>query len=317
MKIERLARLDLNLLTCLQVLLEEQNVSRAAIRLHLTQSAISKSLTRLRELFDDPLFVRSRYGMVPTPRAEALQPMLGLLLQQLGQQIEPLQFEPSSSQRHFTIACVDNAHALFPPYYFSALTTEAPHLTFSFPFWGEKSAQELEEGVIDIAIGLTEPLERSRRKLSDLPKGIEHLSLTEDHQVVILRKDHPALKEPWNLEAYLELGHVQATSEGKDLWMLDLELEQLNKARKMTVKAPSFMSALSICCNSDLAFTANSLFGYMAVAHYPVAVLPLPFKLPPVSYLLLWHQRFNKDPGHRWLREYIYRQVRTKLPFNS
>ncbi len=314
MRLEQLARLDLNLLTCLQVLLEEQSVSRSAIRLHLTQSAISKSLARLREMFDDPLFVRSRHGLVPTPRAEILQQHLGPLLMQLGQQIEPPVFNPQRSERHFNIACIDNAHALFLPYYFASLLEAAPGLSFDFPFWDAQSAEQLELGQLDLAIGRREQMAQSKRKLTDLPKGTEHLPLTDDHQVVILRQGHPALARPWSLSAYLEVGHVQAINEGKELWMLDLELEQQRRTRRKVARVPSFHAALSICCNSDLAFTANSLFGYLALQHYPVQLLPLPLKLPPVSYLLLWHQRFNEDPGHRWLRNFIYRQISANLP---
>ncbi len=113
MSFEKLARIDLNLLVCLHVLLEECSVTHAARRLNLSQSAVSKSLTRLREQFDDPLFTRTAHGMAPTPRAQALLPLLDHLLREVEQLTAPAEFVPETSERHFKMALVESATRFF------------------------------------------------------------------------------------------------------------------------------------------------------------------------------------------------------------
>ncbi|WP_237716155.1 LysR family transcriptional regulator [Moritella dasanensis] len=122
MSFDKLARLDLNLLVCLHILLEECSVTHAADRLHLSQSAVSKSLNRLREQFDDPLFIRTAYGIQPTEYALDLAPQLETLLFNIEQLTAPKKFVPTTSQRHFKMAVVENVYPLFLPQFLTAIS---------------------------------------------------------------------------------------------------------------------------------------------------------------------------------------------------
>ena len=131
MNIEKLARLDLNLLVCLRVLIEELNVTRAAHRLCLSQSAVSKNLAKLRTQFDDPLFVRHAHGLKPTPKALFLKPKLEVLIHQLEQLTQPEQFSPSSSDYRYQIAAVESVYPLILPHFLPEIFKRAPRVTIS------------------------------------------------------------------------------------------------------------------------------------------------------------------------------------------
>ena len=135
MQIEKLARIDLNLLVCLKVLIEELSVTRAAARLCLSQSAVSKSLAKLREQFDDPLFVRTSYGLNATPKALFLKPKLDVLVNQLELLTQPAHFSPQSSEYRFQIAAVESVYPLIMPYFLPTIFRHGPHLSISTHAW--------------------------------------------------------------------------------------------------------------------------------------------------------------------------------------
>lgn len=311
MKLDKLSRYDLNLLINLQVLLEEQSVSKAAKRLHVSQSAMSKTLARLRDLFDDPLFIRSAHGLRPTPRAENLQPQLASALQDIQQLIQPPKFDPATTQRDFKIVTLDSAYQLFLPSFFAPLMQAAPNMLLTFEDWSEHSLQGLAQGQVDLGITARENATDSRHQQDPLPHGVKFEHLLEDNFVCLVRKGHPILsKASWQISDYLALPHVQASCEGHDRWALDITLAKQNKSRRIVVQVPEFHAALEIARQSDLVFTCPQIFARHAVQNYPLTLLPLPIALDTVTYLLAWHQRYECDPGHKWLREMLYRHIR-------
>ncbi|MBU2711322.1 LysR family transcriptional regulator [Zooshikella harenae] len=314
MKLDKLSRYDLNLLINLQVLLEEQSVSKAAKRLHVTQSAMSKTLARLRDLFEDPLFIRSAHGLRPTPRAESLHTQLASALQDIQQLIQPPKFDPATTQRDFTIVTVDSAYQLFLPSFFAPLLKAAPNMVLTFEDWSEESLQSIAQGRIDLGITARENAIDSRHQLDPIPPGVKFQHLLEDHEdhfVCLVRKDHPILSKPsWQIADYLSLSHVQASCEGHDRWALDITLAKQNKSRRIVVQVPEFHAALEITRNSDLIFTCPHIFARHAVQNYPLAMLPLPITIDTITYLMTWHQRYESDPGHKWLRETLYQHIR-------
>lgn len=313
MKLENLARIDLNLLVILQILLEEKSVTRAANRLHLSQSALSKSLNRLRETLGDPLFLRTAHGLKPTAHAVQLGKMLPQSLQSLYQLTLPPSFEPASSTRQFSFAMVESAYETLIPYFIGPLLTKAPNLKLDSYVWTENSTLAIQQGQIDFGISGRDLHPLSAFQVDRLPDGIAHQTLFTDEQVCLVRKDHPLLNAiaagHWDREIYLEMAHVQVRCEGNDWWALDYHLADLGHHRRISTTVPDFYGAASICAHSDLIFTLPASFAKHAQKLYPLAELPLPFDFMPLAYVLLWHQRNDDDPGHQWVKNIICQSV--------
>lgn len=313
MNLDNLARIDLNLLVILKVLLEEQSVTRAASRLHISQSALSKSLNRLRETLDDPLFQRTAHGLKPTAHALNIGQKLPNILQDLYQLTQPPTFTPASSNRQFSFAMVESAYETLIPYFIGPLLSTAPNLKLDSYVWTEKSMHDLQQGQIDFGISGRDLHPLSDSQTDRLPDGISCQTLFTDRQVCLVRQDHPlmtALTSPqWDLSLYLDMSHVQVRCEGSDWWALDYFLADLGHRRKISTTVPDFYGAASICAHSDLIFTLPSSFALHACKLYPLRLLPLPFEFIPMAYVLLWHQRNDEDQGHKWMRDTICQSV--------
>ncbi len=313
MNFDSLAKLDLNLLLILQILLEEESVTRAANRLHLSQSALSKSLNRLREMLDDPLFSRSAHGLKPTSHALQLKAQLPVLLQGLYQLTLPPSFAPATSLRHFSFAIIESAYETLFPSYTSPLLNQAPNITLDIYGWTEKSMQDLQQGQIDFAITARDLHPISDYRLNNLPEGIVQRHLFTDQLICLVRKNHPLLATlengTWNLDTYLQMSHLQVRCEGKEWWALDYHLAESGQHRRISCTLPDFYGAASVCANSDLIFTLPSQFAPHAQKLHSLAQLPLPIAFTPIVYLLLWHKRNNNEPGHQWIRDTICENV--------
>jgi DNA-binding transcriptional LysR family regulator len=311
--LDNLAKLDLNLLVILQVLLEEQSVTRAAGRLHLSQSALSKSLNRLRDALGDPLFQRSAHGLKPTAHALLLGQTLPSVLQALHQLTQPPTFVPADSQRHFSFAMVESAYETLIPDFIGPMLREAPNLKLDTYVWTERSMQDLLLGQIDFGIAGRDLHPLAGFQVSQVPEGIAHLPLFPDQQVCLVRSGHPVLQAAgrgeWDLAAYLALSHVQVRCEGKDWWALDYHLAELGFGRRLSTTVPDFYGGASVCAHSDLIFTLPSSFARHACKFYPLIELPLPLDFMPMAYVLLWNRRNEEDMGHKWVRDIICRSV--------
>ncbi|WP_076538158.1 LysR family transcriptional regulator [Shewanella sp. UCD-KL21] len=309
MNIDNLAKIDLNLLVILQVLLEEQSVTRAANRLHLSQSALSKSLNRLRVTLDDPLFQRTAHGLKPTAHAVNLAQQLPQLLQSLHQIVQPPSFIAATSHQHFSFAMVESAYETLLPYFIGTILREAPNVKLDSYVWTEKSMQDLQLGQIDFGIAGRDTHPQADFKIEQLPDGIKYRTLFKDKQVCLIRQDHPLMAQikagQWNRELYLQMAHVQVRCEGNDWWALDYHLAEQNLHRRISSTVPDFYGAASICAHSDLIFTLPSSFARHAALLYPLVEIPLPFEFMPMAYVLLWHERNSQAPGHLWLRNVI------------
>jgi DNA-binding transcriptional LysR family regulator len=313
MNLSNLAKIDLNLLVTLQILLEEESATRAASRLHLSPSALSKSLNRLRDTLGDPLFLRTAHGLKPTAHALQLKLQLPDILQSLYQVTLPPSFNPASSQRQFSFAMVESAYETLLPFYIGPLLNQAPQINLDTYGWNEKSMQGLLQGQIDFGITARDLHPTSDYRLNNLPYGISQTTLFTDQQICLVRKNHPILSTvkngDWNIEAYLNMSHVQVRCEGNDWWALDYHLAESNQHRRIRSTLPDFYGAASVCAHSDLIFTLPSNFVTHAQKLYPLVKIPLPMDFSPIAYVLLWHQRNNEEPGHRWVRETICASV--------
>ncbi len=305
MNIEKLSRLDLNLLVCLKVLFEELNVTRAAHRLCLSQSAVSKSLAKLRHQFDDPLFTRTSHGLKPTARANGIKPKLDSLIKQLEEISQPSVFEPEVTERRFHIALVESGYPLILPHFLPAIFHQAPNISFSTHHWGDATFNRLQKGELDIGI-TGKDLDIGDAVLTLLPpRGICELELYRDEQVCIVRKGHPILDGDWHLDAYLSLRHVQVRCDGSDRWLLDYRLADMGYERDISITVPDFNNAANLCTYTDFVFTAPSHFAHLMANHFDLEVLPLPLEFPQMAYTLFWHKDKQDDPAMQWLIENI------------
>lgn len=318
--LDKLARIDLNLLVILQVLIEEQSVTRAASRLNLSQSALSKSLNRLRDTLEDPLFQRTSHGLKPTAHALALAKILPSVLQDLYQITQPPTFTPETSHRKFSFSMVESAYETLIPSFIGSLLNQAPDIQLDSYLWTGQSFNDLQQGQIDFGIAGRDLHPQSEFSVGKLPEGIEHQTLFKDQQVCLVRNGHPVLKAvedtDWTLDHYLALSHVQVRCEGKEWWALDYFLADLGYHRKINATVPDFYGAASVCAHTDLIFTLPSSFASHALKLYPLTQLPLPFEFMPMAYVLLWHERNNQDKGHQWIRETICQSIQQAgLPY--
>ncbi|PTO67001.1 LysR substrate-binding domain-containing protein [Vibrio splendidus] len=305
MNIEKLSRLDLNLLVCLQVLMEELSVTRTAHRLCLSQSAVSKSLAKLREQFNDPLFTRSAHGLRPTPKAVFLKPRLETLINQLDVLTQPETFIPNNSDHSFHIAAVESVYPLILPHFLPAIFRQAPKVNINTHAWTEQTFKKLQLGELDI--GLTgKDIDINDARLTMLPPDdISEQEIYRDAQMCVLRRNHPALSGKWDLGTYLAQRHVQVRCDGNDRWLLDYKLADLGHQRDIAISVPDFNSAASLCTYTDFVFTAPSHFTYLVAKQLDLVVVPLPMEFPPMAYTLFWHRDRENDPALTWLRDII------------
>lgn len=225
--------LDLNLLLCLQLLMQERSVTKAAKRMNVTPSAVSKSLAKLRAWFDDPLFVNSPLGLSPTPLmvsmeqnlAEWMQ-MSNLLLDKPHHQTpRGLKFELAAESPLMMIMLNALSKRIYQRY---------PQATIKLRNWDYDSLDAITRGEVDIGFSGRESHPRSRELLSSLPLAIDYEVLFSDVPCVWLRKDHPALHEAWNLDTFLRYPHISICWEQSDTWALDNVLQELGRATVST-----------------------------------------------------------------------------------
>lgn len=305
MNLEKLSRVDLNLLLCMSVLLEECNVTRAASRLCLTQSAVSKSLSKLRELFDDPLFTRHAHGLSPTARALQLKPKLDVLMAHMQAITAPPEFSPTSSEYRFHIAAVESVYPLIMPHFLPAIFSQGPNLSISTHAWNEATFEQMQKGELDLGItGKDIDIRDAQRTLLP-PEDIQELEVYRDNQMCLVRTDHPVLTKPWDLETYLSMRHVQVRCDGSDRWLLDYKLADMGKERDIAITVPDFNNAAALCSYTDFVFTAPRHFVHLVAEQMGLRVLPLPLKFPPMAYTLFWHKDRDRDPALNWLIDII------------
>jgi len=295
----KLSAIDMNLLVVLEALLNERHVTRAAARVGLSQSATSHALGRLRELYGDPLLVRSGAQMALTPRAVALLPGLTRNLAELraGIRAEPA-FDPLTAQRVFRLGAVDYAQAAVLPRLLPFLERHAPSIDLDIvnapnPF------ELLEEGQIDLAFVVADKI----------PSSLQSRALFSDNFVCIVRDKHPSVKSKLSLSQYLALRHVVVAPGGSPGSIVDTELEKRGKRRRVALRVPTFLIAPLIVSKSDFINTLPERLAGRLVHLHPVRLLPAPLALPGYTLSLAWHARLANDPAHAWLRDVVARSV--------
>jgi len=302
MDTRRLSRMDLNLLVAFQVLLEEQNVSKAAERLFITQSAMSKTLSRLRELFDDHLFTRSAHGMVPTPRAIELHSELEDLLLKMDTLIGAGEIDPENFKGRFHISAIDQFTLPMIPSLMNVLQEEAPELGVQVSQEVENQFKDMAEGRVDLAIG-------GRRQQYDDDFIAERLCQTRP--VFLLRAMHPLkqLETPtWrDVMQYPEVAvKVPSTEYLRGSWVPPSFVRYFNLSTVL-LETPDYLTALQTLANTDfLMFTPRMSLPFIK-ATGAISSMPLPGKegTSNVDIMMVYHKRTANSPLHCWVRDHI------------
>ncbi|RAR56684.1 LysR family transcriptional regulator [Paraburkholderia unamae] len=287
--------LDLNLLRALDALLDERNVTRAAQRLSLTQPAVSAMLTRLRESFDDPLFVRSQRGIVPTERALQLAAPLKQVLSDIEQMLQAPAFEPREAELTLTIASTDYALRAVVVPFLARLRQEAPGIrAVIVPVQHERLQAQLESGDVDMALITPETT----------PADLHARRLFDERYVCVMRADHPAAARRLTLERFCALDHALVSYAGGSLsGVTDEALARIGRARRVTVSVNSFLVLPDILLTSDLIAVVPSR---LAQGVQGLAVVEPPLEVPGFTKTLAWHERTHRTPGQRWVRALLF-----------
>lgn len=288
--------INLNLLPALEALLVEGSVSAAARRVHVSQSAMSHSLSRLRELFGDPLLAPLGRGLTPTQRAIQLRSALPAALEQLRLALAlPEPFDPRTSTRVFRIATVDYFELTTLPDVLTYLGKHAPSVRLEIDRFTPASVPSLVHGDVDLAlIGAMQPI---------APSGLRRAAVYRDPFAVIARKGHPAIKRRLDLATYVALGHVLVSVEGRRDGAVDRALARHGATRRVTLRVPHFMSAPLAVRTSDLICTIASSVAQSARELFGLRVLEPPIELPAAQVVALWSQRHDGDAAQRWFRD--------------
>jgi len=279
-------------------MLKHQNVTKAAEAIKLSQPAMSAAISRLRTLFDDPLFVRTGAGMAPTPKAQALSPSIRMVVQTIQTDIlQPKSFDPSRSDRTFTLVTPDIAEVNFLPRLLSTLAEKSPHIslkTLAMP--REAAAKSLEAGSAEMAIGYFPDLHKA---------GFFQQKLISSSHVCLIRKKHPDVGEKLTLSQFANASHAVVKPDGRE-HVFEQFLQSKNIKRRVVVELSHFMSLLPIIETSNLIATVPKDLADFFVQHGEVRYVPTPMKSPIIDVHLFWHQRFHKDSAHIWLRQVIH-----------
>lgn len=300
----QLSDLDLNLLVALHALLDTANVTQAAQRIGISQSAMSHTLRRLREMFGDPLLVRGRNGMVLTPRAEEIQKPLFTSLVELQRIIRRSQtFDPAVSTREFVIAATDFLQLLFLPQLTFVISREAPGLQLRIRTIPVRQYPAiLESGEVDLLIGST--------LLPEAP-GIMRREVGRERMVCVTRRGHPRIGDELSLELYTSLSHILISpAGGSGPGLVDMELAKLGKQRRVAVYLASFLIAPWVVASSDYILTAPQRVVEAYREMLNLQIHELPIELAPLPITVLWHEKSHLDPAKQWMREAIARAFR-------
>ena len=283
---------DLNLLVALDVLLAEGSVARAARRLRLSSSAMSRALARLRRTTGDPLLVRAGRGLVPSPRAIELRDRVGQLVQDSEAALRPVEkLDLTKLVRTFTLRTSDGFVENFGPRLIARLAREAPGVRLRFVPKPDKDSASLRDGSIDLETGVvgkaTGPEVRTQ-------------ALFRDRFIGAVRKGHPLSKGKVTASRYARGRHVLTSRRGLDRGPIDDALKRLGCERNIATIVGGFASALALARGSDL--IASVPERHTENLRAGMHSFPLPVSTPDVTISMLWHPRLEADPAHRWLR---------------
>ena len=300
-------RIDLNLLVYLDALLRERNVTQAANQLNLSQPAMSNGLRRLREVFGDPLLVRTSEGMTPTERALELAPVVREVLSAVDRAVQPrTDFEPAEAHRVFRIMASDYAESTLFPAVLGKLRNLAPGLTLDIMTPSDVSFLDVERGKVDMVIN----------RFDSMPQSFHQIHLWNDSFTCLLSPDNPVLDD-FTLDNYLEANHVWVSKTGmgvgvgvnpddvQRLGWVDAALNKLGKKRQIRVFTRHYQAAMTLAEQTDLIVTLPTRAAQLKRNDPRVVLRDPPLAIPPLELKMAWSPLLQHNPANKWLRKLI------------
>ncbi|MEU5064997.1 LysR family transcriptional regulator [Streptomyces virginiae] len=287
-------QLDLNLLTALDALLEEGSVAGAAARLHVTAPAMSRSLGRIRHTTGDQILVRTGRTMTPTPYAIAVRAQVHELLHQVQGVLAPSrELDLATLERTFTLRWHDSLVALSGPALLASVREQAPGVRLRFVAESSVDTPELRRGEVDLEANANRPA----------APDIRAENVGETRLVIVVRREHPlTLDGALTAPRYAAAEHVTVSRRGNLANALDDALARVGLSRRVVATAPTEAAAFAFARDSDLVISVPEATTRSLAAGLGLVVLPLPLELPSAPVYLSWHQRYDTDTAHAWLR---------------
>lgn len=284
---------DLNLLTVFDAVMTELNVTRASVRLNMTQPAVSNALKRLRHLLNDELFIKIPSGVSPTPKALEIWQPLREALHQIRQTLEPIDFNPATETATFTIALNDFSAALILPPLIKVIEAIAPNINLrTIPNTHINAALLLEQAAIDIAIGV----------FPSPPPRLRSQPLLTSPWVCAMRRGHPLARKKLTMERYAQAKHLLVTLTGEATGLIDPLLQEQGLSRRIGLTVNQFSVAPQILVNSDLiAILPTRVIQLSGIADQ-LHLSPVPMDLNPTLVKMMWHERSQQNSAQTWFR---------------
>lgn len=294
---------DLNLLVCFDVLMRERNVSRAAEKLNVSQPAMSSSLKRLRDYFNDPLLVRTARGMEPTEKALALEPLVRQSLTMAEEVLSPHEvFNPLNSQRTFRILVSDYVEGILISALVAHLQTHAPQLSLDILTLSDGSFQDLEKGAIDLAIN----------NFDFIPQSFYKRSIWSDSFSCLMALGHPLLADN-TLQNYLSSSHIWVSKTGigvgtgmtqsSNRGWVDKTLEDLGHERHISVYTRHYQIIPQLVRQTDLVATMPTRAACLYKSNAELAISEPPFTIPKIDINMIWSPLLHHNSDHKWIRD--------------
>lgn len=302
-----LKNIDLNLLVYLNAVLATRNVTQAAESLGISQPAMSNGLRRLRELFSDPILIRTKNGMSPTERALELQPLVRNIIASIELAVEPDKgFDPSVADRVFRLSVSDYGECTLMPALLERMQRIAPNATLDILTPSDVSYKDVESGNVDLVIN----------RFDDLPQSLHQRIIWRDDFSCMMSRSNP-IREDFNLASYLESSHVWVSKTGmgigvgvepdqvQQLGWVDDALARIGRKRRIRIYTRHYQAAMQLAEMPDLVITIPSKSALLQKHNPKVIILPPPFEIPEIELKMAWSSLQHHNPANRWLRELI------------
>ncbi|MYN16203.1 LysR family transcriptional regulator [Rugamonas sp. FT107W] len=292
-----ISKVDLNLFIVFEAIYAEGSITRASLKMNLTQPAISHALNRLRVLFEDPLFERQGHVMVPTPLSRSIIDSVRQSLRGFEVTLNGAgHFDAATSERTFSLALRDVLEASVLPPLMARVARDAPTVSLNTLQVGRRELEsELAAGTLDAAIDILLPLSNDIRRTL----------LATDSTVVLVRRDHPLVRGALHLDGYLALEHIQTSSRRRGPGLEDFELSRMGLQRRVRLRCQHYFAACRAVSQTDLALTMPERLARVVNQQFGNQILPFPLQMPSLDIYLYWHANIDHDPAGVWLREQI------------
>jgi DNA-binding transcriptional LysR family regulator len=304
-----LSQIDLNLFVVLEEIYREGNITRASRQLNLTQPAISHSLKRLRQLLNDPLFVRKGSNMVPTPFTRTIMGQVRQALQILEVNVhENRQFDPVHTRRNFYLGLRDSSEAIVLPSLVGRLREAAPEISIASVRVNRRDLEgELGNGSIDLAMDI--PL--------TVGEDIRQKWIFRDRLIVVARPSHPAISSTLDLETYLSQTHIMVSLRRMGPGLEDIELNRLGRRRRIGLRCQHYFEACRLVSQTDMLLTMPERYALLLNTQFMNRLFSFPAEVPVLNVHLYWHESAENDPANRWLRQELERAFTEQLPVSN